>query len=295
MPAIIETENLTKYYGKNVGIENLSLTVEQGEIFGFLGPNGAGKTTTINVLMNFLKPDAGDFRILGKSVGWGDYSYKKDIGFLPGELALPPAFTGVALLNYWKKFNGGEAPLQQRCLSALSLSEKELKRKTKEYSTGMKQKLGIVGALQHRPKLVILDEPTAGLDPLVKHSFLDLLKEFKSAGTTVFFSSHVLSEIEQVTDTTAIIRNGTLVIKSRIEDLKHTYHKRVSITFANSEELNKFTSHYECEHQLAGSKIDFIAPGNIEEMLNAVTGLHISDMNISDPTLEDIFLKYYDD
>ena len=294
MPPLVETENLTKYYGETVGIENLSLSVEQGRIFGFLGPNGAGKTTTISILMNFLKADTGSVKIFGKQVKWGDYEYLKRIGFLPGELALPNGFTGEMLLKRWAELSGGKTPMLANALDALALSDKDLNRKTREYSTGMKQKLGIVGALQHLPELIILDEPTSGLDPLVKHAFLKLLKEMQNQGSTIFFSSHILSEVEQIADSTAIIRNGKIVVESNIEDLKHKQHKHVFIAFKTQKDLDRFTAKYDCSPQIEGLTIRFLAQMDITKLLKAVNGTNLTDLNITTPTLEDIFLQYYE-
>ena len=295
MPLIIETQGLTKYYGSTVGIEDLSLDVEEGEIFGFLGPNGAGKTTTISILMNFLKPGRGSLKILGQPVKWGDYDYRRQIGFLPGELALPNGFTGELLLKRWGELSGGSAPMLKKCLQVLGLSEKDLKRKTREYSTGMKQKLGIAAALQHLPKLIILDEPTGGLDPLVKHAFLELLQEMQKLGSTIFFSSHILSEVEQIADSTAIIRNGKIVVESNIEDLKHKQHKHVFIAFKTRKDLEEFTGRYDCSPQVEGLTVRFLAPMEINRLLKAVNGVNIADFNVTTPTLEDIFLQYYED
>ncbi|MBC8278048.1 MAG: ABC transporter ATP-binding protein [FCB group bacterium] len=294
MPPIVETDNLTRYYGKTVGIENLSLSVDEGRIFGFLGPNGAGKTTAISILMNFLKPDTGSVKIFGRPVKWGDYTYLRRIGFLPGELALPNGFTGELLLKRWAELSGGKAPMMERTLDALSLSVKDLKRKTREYSTGMKQKLGIVGALQHLPELIILDEPTGGLDPLVKHAFLELLKEMNNQGSTIFFSSHILSEVEQIADSTAIIRNGKIVVESDIDDLKHKQHKHVFIAFKTQKDLEEFTGKYDFSPQIDGLTVRFLAPMDITRLLKAVNGTNLTDLNITTPTLEDIFLQYYE-
>jgi len=294
MPPIVETDNLTRYYGKTVGIDNLSLSVEEGRIFGFLGPNGAGKTTAISILMNFLKPDSGTVKIFGRPVKWGDYTYLRRIGFLPGELALPNGFTGELLLKRWAELSGGKTPMRTKALDALALSEKDLKRKTREYSTGMKQKLGIVGALQHLPELIILDEPTGGLDPLVKHSFLELLKEMKNHGSTIFFSSHILSEVEQIADSTAIIRNGKLVVESNIDDLKHKQHKHVYLAFKTEQDLTDFIGKYPCSPQIDGLTVRFLAPMDVTSLLKALNGTNLSDLNITTPTLEDIFLQYYE-
>ncbi len=295
MTVVMKTENLTKYFGGNVGIENLTLRLNQGEIFGFLGPNGAGKTTTIRLLMNFIRANQGNMEIFGRRVNWGDYLYRKDIGFLPGELVLPQGFTGGELLNYWSDLSGTSPCFRSECLDALAFPYSDLARKTREYSSGMRQKLGIIGALQNLPRLIILDEPTAGLDPLVKHSFLHLLREIKGRGSTVFFSSHILSEVEQIADSTAIIRKGRLIIESRMEDLKRKHNKNVKIEFKSESDLQRFLEKYKCKSDRKDFTLRFIvATDGIEHLINALQGIHINNINITDPTLEDIFLQYYE-
>lgn len=294
MQNILRTENLTRRFGKTVGIDGLNLTVEEGEIFGFLGPNGAGKTTTIRIVMNFLRADAGCVELFGERIKWGDYEYRRAIGFLPGELALPSVFTGEELLDYWRDLSGGKADMRDICLNALGMDKPALKRRTHEYSTGMKKKLGITGALQHNPKLVILDEPTNGLDPLVKHAFLELLKEMREKGSTIFFSSHNLPEVEQIADRTAIIRRGKLVVEAPIADLKHRHHKNITVSFKDKNELERFVKEAAFSYSMEGLTVKFMAAGELEPVLRALCGKQISDLNITNPALEDIFLKYYD-
>jgi len=295
MPAIIETQELTRRFGSTLAVDDLNLLVPEGEIFGFLGPNGAGKTTTIRILMNFIRPSDGKVSIFNQELRWGDYLYRKNIGFLPGDLSLPPHYSGEVFLTYWGELSGGKTPLQGRCLQALALSRGDLGKKIRDYSSGMRQKLGITAALQHHPRLIILDEPTGGLDPLVKHSFLELLKELKASGSTIFFSSHILSEVEQVADTTAIIRRGRLVVEGKIEQLKHKRHKQVSIVFKNREDLDEFIRRYPCQYDDHNLKLQLISGGDINALLKALEGLDIADIDIIDPTLEDIFLQYYND
>ncbi len=295
MPSAIEIESLTKYYGTTVGVESLTLSAEEGEIFGFLGPNGAGKTTCIRLLMNFIKPESGSIRIFGEEVKWGDYRYRRDIGYLPGDLHLPRGLSGEWLLDYWADLNGGEAPLRGRSMEALALSRKDLQRKVREYSRGMRQKLGLVGALQCRPRLAVLDEPTEGLDPLVKHSLLELLEEIRREGSAIFFSSHILSEVEHIADTAAIIRKGRLAACSSIEELKHRRKKEVAITFRTEGSIDGFLRRYPCEAVRDNLKLRLLAGGRLEELITALEGVAIEDIEISEPSLEDIFLEYYYD
>ncbi|NQS96926.1 MAG: ABC transporter ATP-binding protein [candidate division Zixibacteria bacterium] len=294
MSTAVKITDLTRFFGETVGIQDLDLSVSEGEIFGFLGPNGAGKTTTIRLLMNFIRPNRGSIEILGEELNWGDYRYHRNIGYLPGEAVLPGGFTGEALLGYWSSLSGGEPAARKRALEALAFPAKDLKRKAREYSRGMKQKLGIIGAIQHFPKLLILDEPTSGLDPLVKHSFLELLKEMKAEGRTIFFSSHILSEVEHIADTAAIIREGKLVTKASIEDMKAMRHKNVRIHFSAASEAEIFLERYPCASVKDGKMLSFISDGNLKRLLEALQGIDVVDLNISDPDLEEIFLQYYE-
>ena len=295
MPLVVETHDLTRFFGEVVGVRELNLSVQEGEIFGFLGPNGAGKTTTIRLLMNFIRSDRGSIEIFGQKLMWGDFDYRKHIGYLPGELTLPENITGKKLLDYWSGLNGGEHPARGRCLEALSLSGEDLQRKTREYSHGMKQKLGIVGALQNKPQFVILDEATQGLDPIVKHAFHDLLREMKIEGCTVFFSSHILSEVEQVADKAAIIRQGKLIASASIDELKLRRRKKVSIIFRRESDINDFLNRFPCNHLRKGNTLDFVIADDLNRLFEALGGFEIDDLNITNPTLEDIFLEFYEE
>ena len=290
----IEISSLTRHFGDFAAISNLSMTVQQGEIFGFLGPNGAGKTTAIRMIMNFLKPGSGEIKIFGNKLKWGDSRYLRDIGYLPGEVRYPPQLTGWKLLKYWESISGTDVDRLDYLLERLSLSDDDLKKKTGNYSRGMKQKLGIVGAIQCSPKLLILDEPTEGLDPLVKHSFLDLLKELKQNGTTIFFSSHILSEVEQIADTAGIIRKGKLVANSSIHEFKHHGEKKIEIEFAGEEDADRFVENCDTKCSKENAIVKLFMEKNINTFLNSLTDYKLVDMNISDPTLEDIFLEYYE-
>ena len=295
MLPIIEIENLTKFYGGTVGVENLTLSVPEGEIFGFLGPNGAGKTTAIRLLMNFIRPDSGSINIFGQRLKWGDYRYLADIGYLPGELSLPGSVTGGALLDYWSGLNGGEPRARGRLLEALSFSKADLKRKVREYSRGMKQKLGVTGALQNLPRLAVLDEPTSGLDPLVRHALLELLKETRREGCAIFFSSHILSEVEQIADSTAIIRRGSLTASSSLEDLKRRRRKEARVVFRNESDIDDFLTKYPCKNRRERRMVSLISKGGIEELISVLSEYEIDDLTITDSSLEEIFLEYYNE
>jgi len=214
---VIETQNLTKYYKKIKGIENLNFSVKKGEIFGFLGPNGAGKTTTIRTLLGFLKPTSGKAFIFGENVTADIVDIKEDVGYIPGDLNLYGHLTGGQFLKYFSKLKNYDMYLIGDLLSTF---EVPLDRKIKGYSKGMKQKLGIIQAFMHDPDLVIMDEPTSGLDPLLQQTFYDFLKDEKKNGKTLFLSSHNLSEVDKICDRIGIIRDGDLVALEDIDTLK---------------------------------------------------------------------------
>jgi len=220
---VIETKNLTKYYGKIKGVEDLTFTVKKGEIFGFLGPNGAGKTTTIRTLLGYLHPTKGDAFIFGKNINENIVEIKANVGYIPGDLNLYGHLTGKQFLDYF-------ASLRRRDMTLLGdlleIFEVPLERKIKGYSKGMKQKLGIIQAFMDDPKLVIMDEPTSSLDPLLQQKFYKFLNKQKKKGKTMFFSSHVLSEVDKICDRVGIIRDGRLVALEDVESLKRKRGKK---------------------------------------------------------------------
>ena len=294
MKPIIEISSLTRYYGDLAAVNGLDISVETGVIHGFLGPNGSGKTTAIRMMMNFIRPNDGKIKIFDKELKWGDFDYLKNIGYLPGEVRLPDHLSGWKLLNYWEALSGRKADRRDLLLERLSLTGEDLQKKTGEYSRGMKQKLGIVGAIQCSPELLILDEPTEGLDPLVKHSFLELLKELKHSGTTIFFSSHILSEVEQIADIAGIIRKGKLVANSSIEDFKHHGGKNVEICFIDEIQAQRFMELCSGNCAREEKRVKFFLEKNIKSLFEVLADFEIVDINICDPTLEDIFLEYYE-
>lgn len=219
MPApILQTTRLTKHYGSTIGVENLDLTLERGEILGFLGPNGAGKTTTIRMLLNLLRPSSGSFSLFGESVKWGRWCHRSRVGFLPGNLNLPRRMTGRAIIDLLCRVVGKAE--REWTLAVAKRLDCNLDSRIRSLSRGNQQKVGLTLALMHRPELLVLDEPSTGLDPLVQREMLDLLREMRDAGTTIFFSSHNISEVEKICDRVALVRHGRLVSTERIEDLR---------------------------------------------------------------------------
>jgi ABC-2 type transport system ATP-binding protein len=209
----IETHDLGKRFarGRVVALEDLDLEVAEGEVFGFLGPNGAGKSTTIRLLLGYLHPTTGSATVMGHDIGRGSVAIRRDVGYLPGGIAFWDGSSGERVLDELAAMSGRPPVRRAALLDRLELSGATLRRPVRDYSRGMRQKLGIVQALQHDPALAILDEPSEGLDPLMQRAFYEILDDLRAAGRTIFFSSHVLSEVERVCDRVGIVRRGRLV------------------------------------------------------------------------------------
>ena len=284
---IIEIKNLTKYYGKIKGIEDVSLSVKKGEIFGFLGPNGAGKTTTIRTLLGFLKPTSGNAYIFGLDIDEDGIEIKQDVGYIPGDLNLYGHLTGRQFLNYFISLRDSDMYLLDELLS---IFEVPLDRKIKGYSKGMKQKLGIIQAFMHDPELVVMDEPTAGLDPLLQQEFYKFLKKEKVKGRTIFFSSHILSEVDKVCDRVAIIRNGSLVALEDVDTLKNKKGKIIRVKI--KEKPSKFNGPKQIK--VKDGWIQFVASDDIDRWIKKLAKYTILDIEINEFSLEDIFMRYYE-
>ena len=284
---IIKTNELTKYYGKIKGIEDVTFSVEKGEIFGFLGPNGAGKTTTIRTLLGFLKPTSGEAYIFGLDIQEDGIDIKQDIGHIPGDLNLYGHLTGEQFLDYFASLrNSGMYLLDE----LLSIFEVPLDRKIKGYSRGMKQKLAIIQAFMHDPDLVIMDEPTAGLDPLLQQKFYDFLRKEKRKGKTLFFSSHILSEVDKICDRVAIIRDGSLVALENVDTLKNKKGKIVRLRI--KEKPTKFKGPKDMK--IKDGWIQFVASDDIDHWIKKIAKYTVLDLEISESSLEDIFIRYYE-
>ncbi len=293
--AAIQTDRLTKFYGTYRGIENLDLTVEEGEIFGFLGPNGAGKTTTIRVLLDLIRPTGGHARIFGQDVQAASVAIKALIGYLPGELALWPNLTGRQTLTYLGNLRGG-VPLA-RIDSLAERLQLDLRKKFREYSKGNKQKVGLVQALMHRPRLLILDEPTGGLDPLNQQEFFRLLTEARAGGATVFLSSHVLSEVEHTCDRVGIIREGQLVRVGSVSDVVSEKLYQVELTLdvpTDGAIAAAFAALPGVQNVQSGDHtLHFIAQGGLDPVIKLAAAYPVVGLTSHEPTLEEAFLSYY--
>jgi len=283
---VIEVKNLTKKYKDIVAVNNISFTVKKGEIFGFLGPNGAGKTTTIRTLLGFLKANDGEAFIFGKNIKENIVEIRKNVGYIPGELALYEHLTGRQFLQYFSNIRNTDLSLLNDLFEIFKLP---LDRKIKGYSKGMKQKIGIVQAFMDDPEMVIMDEPTSGLDPLLQQKFYAFLKKEKQKGRTMFFSSHILSEVDRICDRVAIIRDGKIVALENIETLKNKTGKKIRLKILEDpQDLISMPS-----ATLVDGWIEINVQNNIDKWIKKIGKYTILDLEIQEFNLEDYFMRYY--
>jgi ABC-2 type transport system ATP-binding protein len=293
--AAIQTTGLTKDYGEGRGLFDLDLDVRRGEILGFLGPNGAGKSTTMRLLLDLIKPTSGSATLLGLDSRVDSLEVRRRVGFLPGDLVLYPTLTGSAMLDYLGELRGG---VDRRLRDELAERfDAQLDRPLRELSTGNRQKLGLIQAFMHKPELLILDEPIAGLDPLVQQSFHALLKEAAAEGRTVFLSSHTLSEVERVADRVAILRRGRLVVVDSLERLRGIAVQRLEVEFADGaptvEELLAVPGVREASFE--GRDLIVAFEGSADALVKAIAAHEVRSIRSRDDDLEEIFLHYYRD
>lgn len=284
----IKTEQLSKYYGKARGIEDLDLTVEQGEFFGFIGPNGAGKSTTIRTLLGLIAPTGGRAEVLGRAVGKEKEAILREIGYLPAEAVFWSGMKVKEILKLSAELRGRDCAAEARRLC--ERLELDPNRKVEELSFGNRKKVGIVCALQSEPKLLILDEPTGGLDPLMQRAFFDILRERNRQGTTVFLSSHVLSEVQRNCSRAAVIRAGRIIACDSVEALAQTNAKRVS--FRGSAELSELPGIRDLRTE--GESVSFLYTGELNALLGRLAAGRLRDLSLTEPDLEEIFLHYYE-
>ncbi len=288
----IHTSHLTKSYGKARGIVDLDLAVRPGEVFGYLGPNGAGKTTTIRTLLDFIRPNTGSATVFGLDTHRESLAIRSRVGYLPGELSLYEGMTGREFLRYMANLRGGVAwsgveALAERLAANLAQPIRIL-------SHGNKQKLGLIQAFMHQPELLILDEPTQGLDPLVQHEFYRLIAETRAAGRTVFLSSHVLPEVERTCDRVGIIREGVLVAVEDVASLKAKALRRLEIRFASPPPLAAFEGLPGVRDlRIENSSLHSQVAGSLDAMIKAAARFEVLDLVSTEPSLEEIFLTYY--
>jgi len=289
--AAIETEALTKYYGASRGIEDLDRAVEEGDVFGFLGPNGAGKTTTIRLLLGLIHPTRGAARLLGTPVDGTSANLRTHVGYLPGEVGLPAHLTGREFLARFARLRGGGfGPKAEALAQRLDL---DLSVRTKHLSHGTRQKLAIVQAFMHDVRLLILDEPTTGLDPLAQQTFYEIVEEERGRNRTVFLSSHVLNEVERTCVRVGIIREGRLVAVENVEDLKQRRVKWAEAEFDEEVDADALRVPGVQSVQVEGRRVRMAITGNYADVLRALSAHAIDNVSIRDATLEEIFLEYY--
>lgn len=289
----IETTDLTVYYGQHRGILNVNLTVEQGEVFGFLGPNGAGKTTTQRVLLDVIRPTSGQAKIFGLDCQTQGAEVRKRISYLPTELSFYPTMTGEAFLRLLASLNQNKWN-QAYCNELYERLGFDPSRKLRTYSRGNKQKVGLIAAFMGKPDLLILDEPTGGLDPLVQQTVLQLVREVKANGRSVFFSSHILNEVEAVCDRVGIIRAGELIQTERVETLTHQQFKRLRLTLRTSPEAGIFQKiEGVTEKMWEGATVLLEIQSNLEQVMATAVPFGIIDIETVPLSLEEIFLAYY--
>jgi len=289
----IHTAGLTKHFGAIHALDSLSIDVREGETFGFLGPNGAGKSTTIRLLLGYLHPTSGHGRVLGLDIVNESVALRRRVGYLPGGIALYDTLTGEQQLDYLAALTGRPPSRRAELCEELELSAGTLKRLVRDYSRGMRQKIGIVQALQHDPDLAILDEPSEGLDPLMQRAFYRILDGLKAEGRTIFFSSHVLSEVQRVCDRVAIIRSGRLVLVEEVASLLARQQRNVSMRVDGSpprldgvagvSRIESLNGHLTCRVE-----------GDIGPFLAAITEARVIDLTIEVAGLEEAFLEFYD-
>ena len=291
-PFPIRTRSLRKRYGRVTALEDLSLEVGEGEAFGFLGPNGAGKTTTIRLLLGLLRPSEGEAIVLGKKVSRA-VAWRGEVGYLPGDMAFWPRLSGLETLDFLAALTGRQASARAGLLKQLDLRAADLARPVRTYSDGMKQKLGIVQALQCAPRLALLDEPTKGLDPLMQQVFYEIVTDMRRRGATVFLSSHVIAEVERMCDRVAMLRAGRLVTVGSVVQLREAERRRVIADFSTDVDVTAL-AHFGEITSGTGRRVEMlVAQSQVAALVARLGMLPLADLIIEHPTLEEAFLEHY--
>jgi len=289
--APISIRGITKRYGNVLAVNNLSLEAVEGEILGFLGLNGAGKTTTIRILLDLLRPNSGQAYLLGHDCQSDGLRARSNIGYLPGEMGIYSDMTGREVLELLAKLSNSvvNKTLRGELQERLEFPDSDLRRSLRQYSTGMKRKLGLIQAFQADPQLLILDEPTEGLDPLMQASFYQLLLDVKKRGRTVFMSSHVLSEVDRVCDRIALVRKGEIVLLATVEETRKLAARHVRVSFSEDVNVAPVSEVVEIRPRLWNLKIE----GPLGPLLRQLAVLPVHDIEVAEPKLEDVIMKYY--
>jgi ABC-2 type transport system ATP-binding protein len=290
---IISISDLSKYYGKARGIEKVNLQVNEGEVFGFIGPNGAGKSTTIRILLNLIFPSSGSAKIMGMDVSEYHHTIMQHVGYVPSDANAYSGLKVVDFLLYCSKFyqTGSD---EKRISELADWFELDLNRTISELSFGNRKKVSIIQSLIHRPKLLMLDEPTTGLDPLMQAKFFEILQEENRKGMTVFFSSHLLNEVQKICRKVAIIKEGRIIGVEEIETLRKKQLKKIRLEFTEVSDRKDFKIQgYENNLEVAGNTISFMFSGDINELTKLISEKRLNTLTIEEPTLEEIFMHYY--
>lgn len=287
---VLEVQNLTKAFGSFQAVKQAHFTVSKGEIFGFLGPNGAGKSTTIRLILDILKPTDGMVVLFGEP-GLASHKAHSRIGYLSGDMVLDEDLTGEQYLGLVSKlYDGGHGAQIDELAERL---QADLSKRIGSYSRGNRQKIGLIAALLHEPELLILDEPSSGFDPLVQETFMELIREYRSRGGTVFMSSHILSEVQQLCDKIAFIKDGEIVSVQTLSELEQTTAKRVYITWKKVRQQPQLSLSHITIQSHDGNKTVCLYDGEITALLNFFAKQPIADITIQEPNLEELFVSYY--
>ena len=289
--SVIEVNKLTKYYGKARGIVDVSFQVDEGEIFGFIGPNGAGKSTTIRLFLSLIYPSSGSATIFGKDCIKYGPELRQDIGYLPSEVFYYERMKVIDLLKYSASFY--QKDCTQRLYELAEIMELDLKRRIDDLSYGNKKKVGIVQGLLHQPKLLLLDEPTSGLDPLMQRKFFQLIREENQRGVTVFFSSHILGEVQRMCTRVAIIKEGSIINIQDIKTLQRENYKKIRVAAEDLDE-KRFEVDGVSKLEKNNGTIRFFYKGDINQIMQRISEIEVYDVTIEEPTLEEIFMHYYE-
>lgn len=288
---VMKIRGLTKHYGDIVGIEDLDLDVFSGEIMGFLGPNGAGKTTTIRTSLGFLRKTAGDVKIFGLDSHKDSVEIKRKVGYLPGDFGMIPGLKVRTFLKYLLSLSGVKSEEKMNRIG--EILDLEFNKKIKQLSKGNRQKVGLVQAFMADQDLIILDEPTSGLDPLMQKKFYELLREEKRKGKTIFMSSHILAEVEEVCDRVAIIKDGKLQVVEDINSLQNKMGKKLTVEFKEKVDPEQFRMKGVNQIEKEGKKISMVITNNLDQTIKKVSSYKIITMNLETFSLEQLFLRYY--
>jgi len=287
---MLKITNLTKYYKNNLGVDKVNIELKKGEIFGFIGPNGSGKSTTIKCILNFLNKNNGEIYLEDQLIDKKDYLFKKDIGYLPSEINLYEDLTVKQMIDYSASFYTEN--LNDRIQELVSIFEIDLNKRIDELSFGNLKKVGIVLALMHNPKLLILDEPTSGLDPLMQERFFELLLKEKEKGTTIFFSSHNLSEVKKVCDRVGIIKNGTVIEIDTVKNLSKNNFIIVTIKSKDAKKINLPLKEMHIK-SMKDDELTFMYKGDINKIIKVLAEVNIDKLLIEEPTIDEVFMHYY--